>query len=109
MQKLFNETFPYLKLSNELPSPTGESKGSEVISINTEQVIDHQKTSVPKGELRTSIGSVMITNKSQIKLARTLLDVFEEELENKLENESNHIKGKKTVVRQLDSVEPVLT
>jgi len=35
----------------------------------------------PKGELRTSIGSIVITNKSQVKLARNLLDVFEEELE----------------------------
>jgi hypothetical protein len=82
LQKLFNETFPYLTLTDEYSPPKEESKDEGVISISTEQILDPKKPSIMKGELRTSIGSIIITNKSQVKLARSLLDVFEEELEN---------------------------
>jgi len=97
LNKLFVETFPYLRSQNE-STPGGTIDEISTSKSFTEVRVGEQKPHVLKGELKSTIGSVFITDISTLNLARKLLDVFEEQLnkaESKLEDDNNSVKGSK--------------
>ncbi len=100
LYKLFDETFHLLGSKDEFPT-NGTLNVSSASNFFTEQRIGEQKSPILKGELKTTIGSVFITDNSTLKLARNLLDVFEEKLnkatKSKQDDGSNSAEGSKGV------------
>ena len=77
LHRLFSETFPHLGTSTEIPESLDFANNPKITS---EQIVAEEKPKTLKGELKTTIGSVIITDNSTLNLARKLLDVFEEQL-----------------------------
>ncbi len=92
LKALFSDCFRYLEDSKGLPSPMSPNLGvpsKAMMSIAPTMEVrgivretrDESSEGGVMGELRTTIGSVVIRNPSTIKLARNLLDVLAEEME----------------------------
>ncbi len=91
LKALFSDCFQYLEASRGLPSPLATNlgvpaKGMPSISptyTGFPEVRENklgQIGEMPLGELRTTAGSIVIRNASTLRLARSLLDVLEEEI-----------------------------
>ncbi len=77
LKKLFTETFPYL---GDFKQPYDIIDEISFPKIQADQRMDEKKPSILRGELKTTIGSVYITDESTLNLARNLLDVFGKKL-----------------------------
>jgi len=76
LKTLFNETFPYLKPSAGVVAPMSEAPTvgrREPISVST------TPNAKPFGELRTTLGSIVIKDKGTLKLATQLLELLGEQ------------------------------
>jgi len=83
LRKLFNETFPYLTASPGMPTPLveeappAERRDSEMVQpIMT----DVPTVTQPRGEMRTTIGTIIVKDKTTWKIARDLLHALGEQL-----------------------------
>jgi hypothetical protein len=83
VRKLFIELFPYLKPSAGLQTPIfGETSDRGGMSFQKKNIDQSQLTSVPTpfGEVKTTMGSVIVRDEDTLKIARALLDILEKQL-----------------------------
>jgi hypothetical protein len=92
LRKLLLDTFPYLSpyAGPELVETNPAGDAEVMIPIKQQASSLTEPVVRPYGEVRTTIGSIVIRNQRQLKLARDLLDELERqfESENKLEEQS---------------------
>jgi hypothetical protein len=83
LKKLFNETFHYLGVTPGMPTPLGEAAlaterrdNGMVQSVSTEAPV----TVEPRGEMRSTIGTIIVKDKTTWRIARDLLRALGEQL-----------------------------
>jgi hypothetical protein len=82
LKKLFNETFPYLGVTPGMPTPLGETALPErrdnamVQTVSTEAPVALE----PRGEMRSTIGTIIVKDKTTWRIARDLLHALGEQL-----------------------------
>lgn len=78
LRRLLIETFPYLSpYAGPEVVDAGPSDGEVALPIKQQLPTSSETVLRPYGEVRTTIGSVVIRNKRQLKLARDLLEELE--------------------------------
>lgn len=89
LSRLFQETFPILKtLSGEITKPLAlnDARGEGMLQDSTFERREIGKMGRNLGELRTKIGTVILTNKATIDLAIKHLEVLKEQVEEESKN-----------------------
>lgn len=79
LKKLFNETFQYLKPSATVVAPIASETPPAPMLDRREIQISTEINAKPFGELRTTLGSIVIKDTSTYKLAKQLLDLLGEQ------------------------------
>jgi hypothetical protein len=79
LKKLFNETFQYLKSSATVVAPIAAETPLTPAPDRREIEISTEVNAKPFGELRTTLGSIVIKDTSTYKLAKQLLDLLGEQ------------------------------
>jgi hypothetical protein len=76
LKKLFNETFQYLRTSAGVVGPVTAETPLPPVPGRREIEITTEVTAKPFGELRTTLGSIVINDTDSYKLAKQLLDLL---------------------------------
>lgn len=79
LKNLFNETFQYLKSSAGVVAPIAAGTPLTLVPDRREIVISAEVNAKPFGELRTTLGSIVIKDTGTYKLAKQLLDLLGEQ------------------------------
>jgi hypothetical protein len=89
VRKLFNELFPYLKPSAGLQTPVlGEPSDRGGINIPTKREETRSATTfAPYGEVKTTMGSIIVRDEDTLSIARSLLDLLEKQIKAKKPDE----------------------
>jgi hypothetical protein len=82
LKKLFNETFPYLKVTLGMPMPLTGAAPTERGDSGMAQPIMTEVPTVtqPRGEMRTTLGTIIVNDKTTWRIARDLLRALGEQL-----------------------------
>lgn len=83
LKKLFNETFQYLKSSAAIVAPIAAETPLTPALDRREIGISTEINAKPFGELRTTLGSIVIKDTGTYKLAKQLLDLLGEQFAKK--------------------------
>jgi hypothetical protein len=98
LRRLFTECFPYLKTTGPPPMKPQlaetQKAGSEVRSV-AQPPLTTGATGGPYGEVRTTMGTIVIGSKATLNLARNLLDILEDEIAKVEAEEKKSAKSKK--------------
>lgn len=84
LRKLFIELFPYLKSSTGLQTPiSGEPSDRGGMSLPKHEETLSTNRTMPFGEVKTTIGSIIVRDEDTLNLARALLDLLEKQFKSK--------------------------